>query len=67
MALADYTSFEPQLTKKDRAALRWAAQKADEWYGNVTGNEAAENHHLKMMKDVRSALIKLRIHISIRG
>ena len=57
------TMFPGNLTAKDRAALRWAAKKADEWYGNVTGDTQLENHHLQQMDKVQDALFKLGIKI----
>jgi hypothetical protein len=52
-----------RLTTKEKQALRWAAKKADEWFGNVTGDPSAENHHLQMMDKVQDALLKLGIRI----
>lgn len=54
------------LTKKDKAALRWAAAKADQWYGNITGDDLLENEHLQMMDRVQDALLKLGIRLRSR-
>jgi hypothetical protein len=66
MALADYSKLGPHLSKRDRDALKWAAKKADEWFGNVTGDPAAEREHLRNMNQVREALGKLGISIVMR-
>lgn len=52
---------EVALHNGDKEALKWAAQKADEWHGNVTGDYSAENHHTRMMSRVRAALVKVGI------
>lgn len=54
---------ETKLTRSDKAALRWAADKADEWYGNVTGDEKRENEHLRRMDKVQDALLKIGVKI----
>jgi hypothetical protein len=55
--------FPANLNAVDRAALRWAAKKADEWFGSVTGDSSLENHHLYQMDKVQDALLKLGIKL----
>lgn len=54
------------LTAEERRALKWAAQKADEWFGNITGDRASEVAHLQRMDKVQDALFKLGIKMSRR-
>ena len=54
------------LTAEERRALKWAAQKADEWFGNITGDRASEVAHLQRMDKVQDALFKLGIKLSKR-
>jgi hypothetical protein len=49
------------LSSTDKAALSWAAKRADEWYGNVTGDADKERHHKQMMARVDAALARLGV------
>ena len=40
----------------DIAALSWAITKADEWYGNVTGDAEAEQRHKRSIAKAKEAL-----------
>lgn len=51
------------LTATDKEALRWAARKADEWLGSVTGDAAAESDHHRNMERVRIALGKVGVQL----
>lgn len=49
-----------EFTGADWTALNWAVRRADEWYGNVTGDRQAEQDHKAKIAAARAALRKLK-------
>lgn len=66
VAILRRTAVSNVVSLADAAALRWAAERADEWYGSVTGDREAERAHIETMDGVQAALAKMGIAIKRR-